>query len=224
MTSDRKPKAVLFDFDGTLSVLTLDFKKMRRVAVEAMREVLGFFPEIPDADRLMTMELVEAVAATLPPDEAGKADAVREAAANAIAAYELEAASESSLFPFARPMLARLVRLGVKTAIITRNCREAVQTVFPDHTEYCSLILSRDDVEKVKPHPEHLLAALRHFGMEPEDAMMVGDHPMDVESAHKAGCLGAAVLGGEASYERLAAVTPDYLADDAGKLIEDIYG
>jgi histidinol phosphatase-like enzyme len=33
---------------------------------------------------------------------------------------------------------------------------------------------------RVKPHPEHLLTALKLLDVPPERAIMVGDHPMDI--------------------------------------------
>jgi phosphoglycolate phosphatase len=53
--------------------------------------------------------------------------------------------------------------------------------------DYFALVVSGDSLEKRKPHPLPLLHAARHFGVEPEQALMVGDSVSDVKAARAAG-------------------------------------
>ncbi|NTW37981.1 MAG: HAD family hydrolase, partial [Syntrophobacteraceae bacterium] len=76
----------------------------------------------------------------------------------------------------------------VKAAVITRNCEEAVRLVFPDVDRYCGGLLARDHVPKVKPDPDHLLRALEVLACGVEGVVMVGDHPLDVETGKRAEC------------------------------------
>jgi beta-phosphoglucomutase-like phosphatase (HAD superfamily) len=47
---------------------------------------------------------------------------------------------------------------------------------------------SSDDAERSKPYPDIFQAALRRLeGIEPRDAIVVGDTPYDAEAARKAG-------------------------------------
>jgi HAD superfamily hydrolase (TIGR01509 family) len=46
---------------------------------------------------------------------------------------------------------------------------------------------SSDDADESKPDPDILLAALTRAGAAPEDAVMIGDTPYDVEAAARAG-------------------------------------
>jgi phosphoglycolate phosphatase len=78
--------------------------------------------------------------------------------------------------------------------------------------------LTRDDVELVKPDPEHLLAALRALEVEPHHALMVGDHPMDVRAGRLAGTRTVAVLTGYSPAERFAPESPDLILDQVGDL------
>lgn len=52
------------------------------------------------------------------------------------------------------------------------------------------------DVESTKPAPDLVTSALERAGGSPEDAVMVGDTPWDVEAAAKAGVPTVAVLTG----------------------------
>lgn len=63
----KKFQAVLFDFDGTLAHLTLDFKHMRKQALAELAAVLG--PDDPalGRDDLPGMELIYAACKKQPP-------------------------------------------------------------------------------------------------------------------------------------------------------------
>jgi len=84
--------------------------------------------------------------------------------------------------------------------------------------------MAREDTPRVKPHPDHALALLMRLGVAPGAALLVGDHPLDIETARRAGVFSAAVLSGHASREDLAAANPDFLAEDCPALIASLRG
>jgi phosphoglycolate phosphatase len=49
---------------------------------------------------------------------------------------------------------------------------------------------------------------------------MIGDHPLDIETARRAGTLSAGVASGHASQEALAQAGPDFVARDCRELAE----
>ena len=205
-------RAVLFDFDGTLAVPTLDFILMREKTLEALIP----FAKEPFRPEGMVMEELARVTAALAPEEA---EAARRAAFAAIEAVELEAATRSSLFPFVRPMLEALRQNGIAFGVLTRNFPGAIFQVFPDLPALTPCVLTREDVERVKPHPEHLERAFALLGVSPETSLMVGDHPSDIQAGKRAGTYTAGVASGESPLERLAEEKPDYLAPHAGELM-----
>ena len=208
--------AVVFDFDGTLASSPLDFAYMHRRAREALSE----YADLPEELGGPILEDIERVCARLSPADAR---AARSAAMAAIEQVEVEAARQGTLFPFVRPMLHSLRKSRVKTAVITRNCRAAIMTVFPDMNGYMDCVLTREDVGKVKPDPEHLLAALERLNCTPGESLMVGDHPMDIQVGKRAGTLTAGVESGDAAAERLIREEPDFMASDAGALLRSLF-
>ncbi|HSO83433.1 HAD-IA family hydrolase, partial [Thiocapsa sp.] len=48
-------------------------------------------------------------------------------------------------------------------------------------------VVSGDTLPKKKPDPMPLLHAAQHFGVEPADALMIGDSVSDVKAARAAG-------------------------------------
>jgi phosphoglycolate phosphatase len=105
---------------------------------------------------------------------------------------------------------------------VTRNCPEAIFAVFPDIDDYCSCVLTRDHVKNVKPDPEHLGPALERADCSGAQALMVGDHPMDIEAGKRAGTHTAAVLTGETGFAELLAAKPDVIAPDAAALMRGL--
>src|SRR3954471_20409366 len=95
--SERLPKAILFDMDGTLTRHLLDFP--------AIKADLGI------GDRPILEALAEMSA-----EERATADAILDR-------HERHAAECSTLNEGCEPLLARIRSLGLRTAIITRNSR-----------------------------------------------------------------------------------------------------
>ncbi len=198
-------KAVVFDFDGTLAVPTLDFGVMRERALAVMRQ----YREVPEESaRLPVLELLDLLSVGLTPDEGGK---LRRETLEAVRRYELEAASASALFPEVRGMLRALEALAIKTAIITRNCLDSVNMVFPDLRDFNTELLTREQVPRVKPDPDHLLRALALLDILPQNALMVGDHPMDILVGQRAGTLSAGVAGGHSEAFMLQKAQADFV-------------
>ena len=81
------------------------------------------------------------------------------------------------------------------------------------------VLLTRDDVEKVKPDPQHLLDALSMLDSEPEKALMVGDHMMDILAGKRAGTRTAAVLTLR-SREDFEEAAPDLILEGVAGLLE----
>jgi HAD superfamily hydrolase (TIGR01509 family) len=61
-----------------------------------------------------------------------------------------------------------------------------------------------DDVERTKPEPDLVRAAMEKVGGRPEEAMLIGDTVWDVEAAHRAGVEALAVLTGGFSEQELS--------------------
>jgi phosphoglycolate phosphatase len=181
---ERKINAVVFDFDGTLAHQVIDFTEMKRRVAAAASAWLGRRPE---PNGTPALEWIEELARDIEVGQAGQGRRFFDAAHAVIRDMECEAASRGGLFPFVRKMLRDLGGRGVDTAIITRNCAQAVEAVFPDALDYCRAVLPREAVARVKPDPGHLRSAMEILGALPETTLMVGDHPLDIETGRRAG-------------------------------------
>ena len=210
-----RPEAVLFDFDGTLVHIAIDFEAMRNNAAAVVRS----YGEQPDAG-LFTLEMVESVRDRLAQRDPVSAQAFQEEAMASIQEVELAATGKAQPLPGVVRTLDWLRDQGIAIGIVTRNCRSAVRAVTQTYSLAFDALLTRDDVRHVKPHPEHLLAALRCLGTTPGKSIMVGDHPTDIAAAHAAGMTAIAVTTtrpADAFDSR-----PEFIVNDMAELIDII--
>jgi phosphoglycolate phosphatase len=187
-------KAMVFDFDGTLAVLTIDFGLMRRRVLEWMKSFgIG-------EDRIHEKYLLEIIDEVYPllsrEKDREEAEKFYRGAHRILKEVELEAAAGGNLIPGSKGTLTFLKQKGIKVGIVTRNCGDAVRTVFPEIDDYCDVFLSRDGITRVKPHPDHLTSVLSALGVSGSDAVMVGDHVLDIRAGKAVGMRTVGVLTG----------------------------
>ncbi len=73
-----------------------------------------------------------------------------------------------------------------------------------------------------KPAPDVILTALAALGARPEDCLMVGDSPADMEAGKRAGVKTCAVRYGYGKPEDLARFAPDFWIDDPRALAPQV--
>jgi predicted PurR-regulated permease PerM/phosphoglycolate phosphatase-like HAD superfamily hydrolase len=93
-----------------------------------------------------------------------------------------------------RDLEQRRLMLGVVTS---RN-REDAAAFLAQHElgDLFWVVITRDDVRRLKPHPMPVAKAAEHLGLPPEQCVMVGDTGLDVRAAKRAGALAVGVLCG----------------------------
>jgi len=102
-------------------------------------------------------------------------------------------------FPDVRKLFQRLIQDGKKIALASSAKQAEVETYkeVADIVDLLDVETSSDDAEKSKPHPDIFQAALAKFGgLDPNDAIVVGDTPYDAQAAMKAGIRSVGLLCG----------------------------
>ena len=194
-------RAVLFDFDGTLTEPgAIDFN--------IIREAIGCPRGTP---------VLEFIAGMASPDEKAQANRILEE-------YEAEAARQSHPNAGAEDLLAFLRDHGLATGIISRNSRISIETSLRNfervRTSDFSVILSRDDPFSPKPNPESILAAAAALGVSVAEVLVVGDFVFDVEAGRRAGALTAFLTNHNPA--QFCACPADFTVGSLTELIEVI--
>lgn len=196
-------QATLFDLDGTLVHTPIDFPAMKQAVLEAT-EAEGF-----DAGSFRGLDVLgiigEAARRLKDPSE------FRKRTDKILQDIEVEAAHRGVEAAGAGETLSWLMRHGIRVGIVTRNCPEAVaitlsRTPLPHH-----VLVTRSDTPHVKPHPEHLWLALRKLERRPENALMIGDHRMDILGGIAAGMRTAGIVAHGGTADAFADPKPDIL-------------
>lgn len=161
-------KAVLFDFDGTLTRPgALDFP--------AIKAELGCPPNTPVLEYIQSLDDLRA----------------RRAAVERLNAFEMAGASASEPNPGAEALIGWLKRRSVLVGIVTRNSLSSVRRALENfHTvriEDFDLVISRDDTVAPKPSGDGIALAARRLGIDPARILMVGDYIFDTEAGRAAG-------------------------------------
>ncbi len=188
--SDARPfrlRAVLFDFDGTLTHPgALDFAAVKRA--------VGCPPD---------QYVLEWILA-LPPGE------TRDAAARTLDRFELEAAGASAPNAGAEDLVWWLREQGLAVGVLTRNRLSAVEGALRRFSALTvsdfDVVVTRDDGHiPPKPAPDGVLHAAAAMGVPPEQTLVVGDFLLDMRAGRAAGAVTAflsnhgAPDGGEAA-------------------------
>jgi len=208
---------VLFDFDGTLLDISIDFPKMKNDILS-----LGLKYGISPNPELYILEAIDDIFNQLSQKGNSLAEHFRDQAKQILVDIEMDAIPASKAFYKANETLKQLKDKGVKVGIVTRNCRSAVLKSSEKAGFVYDILLTRDDVKKVKPDPQHLWDALKLLGSKPEKSIMVGDHPIDVVAGKMAGMKTAAVLTLK-TREDFQSVAPDLILNDVSGILDVLF-
>jgi phosphoglycolate phosphatase len=208
-------KAIIFDFDGTLAVLNIDFSFMRESVFDLMRHY-GVVQEWIGERYLL--EIIDEVYQFLWKKNPTGADDFYQRAHQILHEIEMKAAEKGSLVPGAEATLQNLRKKKMRVGIITRNCEDAVRKVFPNINEFCDVFVSRNLVKRVKPHPDHLTYVMESLKTSGEESVMVGDHIIDIQAGKRVGMKTIGVLTGRTKKEEFAEAGADYVLGDVTEI------
>lgn len=208
-----KYRAVLFDFDGTLTPSLPLWVRAYRIAMR------HFGHEFDDAEviRRCLFKDWHVVAADL---ELPSGELVRQRVDLGLR----EAFLDAALFPLVLPLIDHCRSHGLQTALVTSSPRSLLAAVMPrlGLSHQFDFVICGDDVANYKPHPEPVLTTLRALERFPHEAIMVGDAHVDVLAGKAAGTATALFLPNEPSPfhspAKLRATAPDHIFEHHAQL------
>ena len=125
-------------------------------------------------------------------------------------------------FPRVRELFERILSEGKRVALASSAKKDELSEYkrIANIEDLVEEEASADDAEKSKPHPDIFEAALEQLGgVEPADAIVIGDTPYDAEAARKAGVRTIGVLSGGFPEEDLRAAGCVRIYKDAADLL-----
>ena len=163
-------KAVLFDFDGTLTKPgSIDFNLIKRaIGCPVESFILEFIETLDDYVQ-------------------------KEKAISALEEFENKAADCSEPNKGAEELLLYLHSNGLSTGIISRNSLKSIKRSFHNFKEIkfsdFDVIITRDDPVKPKPYADGVVLAAKKLKVDVKELVVVGDFLFDIQAGKNAGSI-----------------------------------
>ncbi|MBR4759956.1 MAG: HAD-IA family hydrolase [Lachnospiraceae bacterium] len=209
-------RVVIFDFDGTLAdtrrpIVIAKQESMKSAGLEVMDEetcastigltakagFLKFYPDLPE-------DMLDA----LVKDYRRRFDALTQE-------------TPPERFPGVDRVLAELEKRNITRTIATARNKKSLmeflaQWGMQDTFQY---ILCGEDTERLKPYPDPVLKTLEELSFQPENAMVVGDMPVDMEMGKSAGVYACGVTYGNSDRKHMLEAGADFVIDSMEELL-----
>jgi phosphoglycolate phosphatase len=184
----KKPEMVLIDLDGTL----VDSVPDLAWCVDEMMKALNMPVRGEDkvrkwvgngVPRLIERALIDDLDGY--PDES----TFSKAAPIFMALYAKNSSKRSQLYPHIKEGLTWLKQQGIRLGCVTNKDEQFTLPILKDLEiyDFFEIVICGDTLPLKKPDPAPLLHGAKFFGIEPENAMMIGDSISDVKASRAAG-------------------------------------
>jgi len=169
-------KMVIFDFDGTIVPLEVDWESVKK-------ELSTYFESAYDYESNFTPLYQEIDRVN---DLFGRK--AREEAVAIIEKHESAGIEQLQFIPKAVRLIESLKDKGTKLAIFSSNTRKVVEEILRkiDKLDSFEVIVTIEDVSKNKPDPEGLHKILRTCKVSRSEALFIGDGQRDLEAGKRA--------------------------------------
>ena len=123
--------------------------------------------------------------------------------------------------------LNSLRNAGLKIGLCTINSEKSVSCILERFgiAAFFDATITRNQVARVKPHPEHMEAALKVLGVSSAEAIVVGDSSVDMKSASTLRAIAVGLPTGVSTVDQLTNSGANYIITsllDLPALIQEI--
>jgi HAD superfamily hydrolase (TIGR01509 family) len=125
--------------------------------------------------------------------------------------YDADALTRWNRYPQTLEVLEKLRKMGFRMGIISNIGDKALRAALEklNLIGRVGVVISRDDVRRLKPDPEGLIKAAEKLKVAPSQSLFVGDSRNDVKAARDAGMMAGYIRGGEDPPEALVTYSAD---------------
>ncbi|MFH1247277.1 MAG: HAD hydrolase-like protein [Candidatus Micrarchaeota archaeon] len=169
----------MFDFDGTIVDLPVDYKRMRK-------RLKCFFGKFGIKEEFVPLvQTIENILFKLKKTLSKiRLNEVRKEAYAIIDEEEIASLKYAKLIENASFILKQVKQRRIKIAIVSRNGGVCIKKGIKQFKlPKPDVIISRDDTKKLKPSPVQLVLAIRKLKIKSDETIMVGDSSHDKKAA-----------------------------------------
>lgn len=220
----KKPQAMIFDLDGTLANT---LPQLRKAMVEVSQGFSVKEPTPEDMKHYVGNGLNMLIARVLQERHDATVEDIKEEDLNKAReifkdAYGRYLHADYEVYEGVYEGLKYFKAQGIKLAVVTNKPhRFATKLIeFMGLKDTFSVVLGSEVLKTRKPNPEGLYYVLENMGVEPQNAVMVGDSVNDIEAGHNAGMASVAFTYGFDGGVDLSKCNSDYLFNSFTELTE----
>ncbi len=219
-----KLKLAIYDFDGTLA----DTRKPIVLSKQEAMRMVGL--DVADEETCAStigLSSYDAFRVVFPNES-------EETVEKCVRAYReafnrLKTVYPPVLFEGVRESLLNLKDRGVILAVASSRNLKSLNELLGKLgiLELFEAICGAESTERLKPDPAPVNALLEQFGVEPGEALVVGDMPLDINMGRGAGAVTVGVTFGNSDRASLLAAGADYVVDsfsETDAVIENRFG
>ena len=216
----RRLRAVVFDLDDTLVVSTVDFAKFKGLVLRRIGEFGDDVGAYDPSDTIV--EILDRFEGRMAERGVPEAEVRRMLADldTIMDTVEMEKVDRTAALPGAKEVLQMLRDRGVKVGVLTRGCAEYAERALTltGMRGLVDAMECRNSHTRPKPYPDSYLRLVGALGVDKDETVFVGDHPIDAKCAENARVPFIGVLTGDVPAEGLREAGSFAVAEDVGGL------
>ena len=217
-------KALVFDMDGTITVLALPLEAMRN-DTKAYYISRGLPPNLLEPADGISSSTAKArdyfLSKGLSLDEWLEMEVDVDVILNDL---EGSTAGDTTELPGALDVVKKVRALGLRTAILTNNGRNSVDIIMKQIplADYFDIIQTRHESPRPKPYPDGILKIASDLNVTRDEVVYVGDAMIDGVAAKRAGIEFWGVATGETPRDVLVESGASYVFDSLDEILEEL--
>ncbi|MFX1312961.1 MAG: HAD family hydrolase [Promethearchaeota archaeon] len=187
---NKKPiKAIVWDLDGTLIHFKIDYLRARKRAIEILKKY--GVPKRILTVRISILENVKYAREFFEKEgfHQNKINEIVQEVDREITKIEYEAAQNATIINGIDQVLEFAKIKNLKQAIFTFNTKKNAEISLKktNISHYFELIVGRDNISNLKPHPDHLIYICNYLNVKSNEILVIGDTSRDIEAAINVG-------------------------------------
>jgi len=192
----RKPiKAIVWDLDGTLIHFKIDYLRARKTAIEILKDY-----GVPKQLLTVNISILENMKSAREFFEKEgltqkRINEIIKEVDNEIIKIEFEAARNATIINGIDKVLEFAKNNNLEQAIFTFNTKKnaVISLKKVNLLQYFKVIVGRDNITNLKPHPDHLNHICTQLNVKPDELLVIGDNIRDIEAAINIGAYSIAL-------------------------------
>lgn len=210
------PQAYFFDFEGTLVTFEWKLKEGIKTVLKQI-ELIGYPPYL-FGENPSYVDIYN-IASDI--SEKNNSKNIINIVSNVFDQFDNDALSRWKLYPDTKETLQKLKTKNVPLGLVSNVGSSAIASAIEslEISEIFDIVITRDEVNRLKPNPSGLLIATKSLKIDPRFILFTGDSYDDLGAAKAARIKSCYLSGGQDKINKFGKRKPDFIIQNLKELI-----